>query len=99
MKRGAVLINIARGAIVDEFALIKYLNSGHLAGAALDVQANEPLPSDSPLWDLPKVLLSPHSGSNVDSENVELVKLFCENLRRYLGGLPLLNLFDKDHLY
>ena len=99
MKRGAVLINIARGAIVDEFTLIKYLNSGHLAGAALDVQANEPLPSDSPLWDLPKVLLSPHSGSNVDSENVELVKLFCENLRRYLGGLPLLNLFDKDHLY
>ena len=99
MKPSAVLINIARGAIVDEAALISALNSGQLSGAALDVQAKEPLPPDSPLWGLPQVLLSPHSGSNVDNENVELVKLFCENLSRYLGGLPLRNLFDKNSLY
>jgi phosphoglycerate dehydrogenase-like enzyme len=99
MKSGAVLINIARGAIVDEAALISALNSGQLSGAALDVQAKEDLPTDSPLWGLPQVLLSPHSGSNVDSENVELVNLFCENLGRYLDGLPLRNLFDKNTLY
>jgi glyoxylate/hydroxypyruvate reductase A len=99
MKPGAVLVNIARGSIVNEEALIISLNSGHIAGAALDVQANEPLPQDSPLWGFPQVLLSPHSGSNVDSENVELVKLFCENLKRYLDGLPLRNLFDKELHY
>jgi len=99
MKLGAVLINIARGVIVDEAALIRALNSGHLSGAALDVQSKEPLPSDSPLWDMPQVLLSPHSGSNVDSENVELVKLFCDNLRRYLDGKPLRNVLDKNRLY
>ena len=99
MKPGAVLINIARGSIVDEAALTRALNSGHLSGAALDVQAKEPLPSDSPLWGMPQVLLSPHSGSNVDSENVELVKLFCDNLRRYLDGKPLRNVLDKNTLY
>ena len=99
MKSSAILINIARGAIIDEAALISALNSGQLSGAALDVQSKEPLPPNSPLWGLPQVLLSPHSGSNVDSENIELVKLFCENLSRYLEGLPLRNLFDKNILY
>jgi phosphoglycerate dehydrogenase-like enzyme len=99
MKPSAVLINIARGAIVDEAALISALNSGQISGAALDVQAKEPLPPNSLLWELPQVLLSPHSGSNVDNENVELVKLFCENLSRYLEGLPLRNLFNKNILY
>lgn len=99
MKPGAVLINIARGAIVDESALINALNSGHLSGAALDVQSMEPLPTDSPLWGMPQVLISPHSGSNVDSENDELVELFCDNLRRYLNGLPLRNILDNNRLY
>ncbi|MGD0803203.1 MAG: D-2-hydroxyacid dehydrogenase [Candidatus Bathyarchaeia archaeon] len=99
MKSSAVLINIARGAIVDEAALIRALNSGKLLGAALDVQTTEPLPHDSPLWELPQVLLSPHSASNVDSENVELVKLFCENLSLYLKGLPLRNLFNMNLQY
>jgi len=99
MKPGSVLINIARGIIVDEAALIRALNSGHLSGAALDVQSKEPLPSDSPLWGMPQVLLSPHSGSNVDSENIALVKLFCDNLRRYLDGNPLRNELDKNLLY
>jgi phosphoglycerate dehydrogenase-like enzyme len=99
MKPGAVLINVARGSILDEAALIRALNSKHLSGAALDVQAKEPLPPDSPLWGMSQVLLSPHSGSNVDSENVELVKLFCDNLHRYLDGKPLRNVLDKNKLY
>jgi glyoxylate/hydroxypyruvate reductase A len=99
MKPGAVLINIARGSIIDEAALIRALNSKHLSGAALDVQSKEPLPPDSPLWGMPQVLLSPHSGSNVNSENIELVKLFCDNLRRYIDGKPLRNVLDKNKLY
>lgn len=99
MKPGAVLINIARGAIVDEPALIHALQSGRLAGAALDVTAVEPLPADSPLWNMANVLLCPHSGSNVDSENRELTKLFCDNLRRYLAKEPLHNVLDANLLY
>jgi phosphoglycerate dehydrogenase-like enzyme len=99
MKRGAILINIARGAIVDEPALIAALRDGPLGGAALDVFAKEPLPADSPLWDLPNVIVSPHSASTVPAENARLTDLFCENLRRYLDGKPLINLFDRERLY
>jgi glyoxylate/hydroxypyruvate reductase len=91
MKPGAVLINIARGALVDEGALVAALRSGHLGGAALDVAAVEPLPADSPLWDLPNVLVTAHSASTVDKENGRLTDLFCDNLRRFLDGAPLRN--------
>jgi glyoxylate/hydroxypyruvate reductase A len=99
MKPGAVLINLARGQIVDEAALIRALQSGHLGGAALDVFAVEPLPPDSPLWDLPNVLVTPHSMSTAVEENELLVDLFCDNLRRYLDGTPLLNVFDRGRGY
>jgi glyoxylate/hydroxypyruvate reductase len=99
MKRGSVLINIARGVIVDEQALIAALRDGHLGGAALDVARREPLAADSPLWDLPNVLISPHSASTADTENAKLTDLFCENLRRYLRGDALLNVFDRERLY
>jgi phosphoglycerate dehydrogenase-like enzyme len=99
MKPGSVLINIARGAIVDEPALIRALQSGHLGGAALDVTQHEPLPASSPLWEIPNVLICPHSGSNVDSENRVLTALFCDNLRRYLAGQPLRNVLDPALLY
>ena len=99
MKPGALLINIARGAVVDESALIDALQSGHLGGAALDVAAKEPLPQDNPLWGLPNVLISPHSASTVTLENARLTELFCENLRRYLRGEPLRNTFDRSRLY
>jgi glyoxylate/hydroxypyruvate reductase len=99
MKRGGILINIARGAIVDEAALIDVLREGHLGGAALDVFAKEPLPPDSPLWDLPNVIVSPHSASTVPAENARLADLFCENLRRYLAAKPLLNVFDAARRY
>lgn len=99
MKRGAVLINLARGAVVDEPAMIAALQSGQLGGAALDVFAKEPPDPTNPLWDLPNVLMSPHSASTVDSENAALMDLFCQNLRRYRAGEPLLNVFDRERLY
>jgi glyoxylate/hydroxypyruvate reductase len=91
MRPGAILVNIARGAHVDEAALVDALRRGHLGGAALDVAAVEPLPDESPLWDLPNVLITAHSASTVDKENGRLTDLFCENLRRYLAGEPLVN--------
>jgi phosphoglycerate dehydrogenase-like enzyme len=99
LKRGAVLINVARGAIVDEPALIDALRTGHLRGAALDVFAREPLPAESPLWEMPNVLICPHSASTATTENGKIVGLFCENLRRYLAGEPLRNVLNKDLLY
>ncbi|HEV8469692.1 MAG TPA: D-2-hydroxyacid dehydrogenase [Candidatus Limnocylindria bacterium] len=99
MRHGAVLVNVARGKVVDEPALIEALRSGQLGGAALDVFAQEPLPPESPLWDMPNVLVSPHSASTADSENAKLTDLFCENLRRYLASQPLLNVFDRARGY
>jgi phosphoglycerate dehydrogenase-like enzyme len=96
---GAVLINIGRGSLIDEAALIAALRSGQLGGAALDVFATEPLPADSPLWGMPNVLVSPHSGSTSDRENARLTDLFCENLRRYLSGAPLRNVLNPETLY
>lgn len=96
---GAVVINIGRGASVDEPALIAALQSGQLGGAALDVFAEEPLPASSPLWSMPNVLISPHSASTSDRENTRLTDLFGENLRRYLNGQPLLNVLNTETLY
>ena len=99
LPRGAYLINIARGAVVDEQALIAALRSGQLGGAALDVFAVEPLPSSSPLWDLPDVLISPHSASTSDRENERITDLFCDNLRRFLAGEPLRNVLNVARMY
>ncbi|HEV2107809.1 MAG TPA: NAD(P)-dependent oxidoreductase, partial [Thermomicrobiales bacterium] len=101
MKRGAILINIARGTIDDEPALIDALRSGQVGFAALDVTAVEPLPADSPLWDLPNVLISPHSASTVAEENAFITERFIANLRHYLNGdLDLMGpQLDKARLY
>ena len=99
LPQGAVLINIGRGALVDEPAMIQALRSGHLRAAGLDVFAKEPLPPESPLWNMPNVLISPHSASTSDRENGRLTDLFCENLRRFLGDEPMLNVLDVDRLY
>jgi phosphoglycerate dehydrogenase-like enzyme len=95
----AVVINIGRGSLLDEQALIDMLAAGRLRGAALDVFAKEPLPADSPLWSMPNVIVSPHSASTVVQENDRIVDLFIDNLRRYLDGAPLVNVFDHARQY
>ncbi len=99
LPEGAIVINVGRGGLIDEPALVEALRSGRLGGAGLDVFEREPLPENSPLWTLPNVLVSPHSGSTSDRENSRLTDLFCENLRRFLAGQPLLNVFDPEWLY
>lgn len=99
MPQGAVVINIGRGPLVDEAALADALASGHLGGAGLDVFVEEPLPEDSPFWDLPNVLVSPHSGSTSDQENRRITDLFCENLRRFLADEPMINVLQLNRLY
>jgi phosphoglycerate dehydrogenase-like enzyme len=85
--------------VVDEAALVQRLRDGTIAGAALDVFAQEPLPSDSPLWELDNVIISPHDTARVPAEVGRQVDLFCENLRAYLDGEPLRNRVDLELLY
>ena len=91
MKPGAVLVNTSRGAVVDESALIEALRSGHLGGAYLDVFETEPLPTGSPLWSLPNVLVTPHASDNVVGWPRRFAELFADNLGRWCAGEPLLN--------
>jgi len=100
IKQGAYFANVGRGAVVDEAALVEALQSGHLSGAALDVFEVEPLPEESPLWELDNVIVSAHTTDVVpDLINGAQTDLFCENLRRYLAGEELLNVLDKRLLY
>jgi phosphoglycerate dehydrogenase-like enzyme len=99
LKPGTYLVNIARGAVIDEAAMIEALRSNHLSGAALDVFAEEPLPPASPLWDMENVLVSPHSASTSDRENERLTDLFCDNLRRFINKQPLRNVLNPDLYY
>lgn len=101
MTRGAVLINIARGQVIDEPALIAALQTGHIGAAALDVTGIEPLPSSSPLWDMPNVLISPHSASTAPSENAKITQIFCHNLDCFLSGRfgEMRNILDKQRMY
>jgi phosphoglycerate dehydrogenase-like enzyme len=99
MKPGAYLVNIARGPIVDETALIHALQEGWIGGAGLDVFEKEPLPSDSPLWDLPTALISPHVAGFSPRYDERATALLAQNLARYLAGEPLLNLVDKARGY
>ena len=101
MKPGVVVINIARGAVVDEEALIDNLRSGHVAFAGLDVVTSEPLAKGSPLWDMPNVLISPHSASTAPSENGKITDIFCRNLAAWLDQRPqdMINVLDKKRRY
>jgi phosphoglycerate dehydrogenase-like enzyme len=99
MKPSAYLVNISRGGTVDEAALLRALREGWIAGAGLDVFEEEPLPSDSPLYDLENVILSPHVSGFTLRYDERTSDLFAENLRRYLTGEPLLNLVDKERGY
>ena len=101
IRPGSAFVNIARGQILDEQALIEGLRSGHIGFAALDVAAVEPLPRDSPLWDMPNVLISPHSASTVFRENERITDIFCHNLRCYVEGDigSMKNVLDKRRMY
>ncbi len=101
LPRGAAFANIGRGLVVDEPALIEALRSGQVGYAALDVTAVEPLPADSPLWDMSNVLISPHSASTVGNENGAIVDIFAHNLACWLDGrrAAMRNVLDVERLY
>ena len=94
MKPSSYLLVVSRGGIVDEDALARMLNEGTLAGAGLDVTATEPLPEDSPLWDTPNLLITPHCSGRSAFTSASALAIFHENLRRYLADEPLTNLVD-----
>jgi phosphoglycerate dehydrogenase-like enzyme len=91
LPQGAHLINVARGEVVDEPALVSALQSGHLSGAFLDVFAHEPLPSDSPLWAMPQVMITPHAAGHSDGNETRVGQMFLDNLRCWTQGKPLRN--------
>ena len=99
MKNSAYLINVTRGGIIDELALVEALNTGQIAGAGLDVTEEEPLPADSPLWDAPNLVLTPHRAGASQHRPRKVFEFFCENLERYLKGEPLRNIVDKRKGY
>ncbi|HEX7243478.1 MAG TPA: D-2-hydroxyacid dehydrogenase [Longimicrobiaceae bacterium] len=99
LPRGAVLVNVARGRVLDEDALVEALREGRLRGAALDVFAREPLPAESPLWGLSNVLVTPHVSGTSHRYWRRETGLVVENVRRYLAGEPLLNTVDKHAGY
>ncbi|MEQ1774482.1 MAG: D-2-hydroxyacid dehydrogenase [Burkholderiales bacterium] len=91
MKKGAKLINIARGEVVDETAMIEALRSGQLGGATLDAHVQEPLPADSPLWDLPNVIISPHNASASTGNEPRCAEMFIDNFGHWVRGEPMFN--------
>ena len=99
MKPSAYLINVARGAIVDEGALLRALEEKWIAGAGLDVFIQEPLPPESKFYELPNVIFSPHISGDMPDYELRATEVFCENLRRYLAGEPFLHEVDKEKEY
>lgn len=96
LPQDAVLVNVARGGLVVEPDLVAALDSGHLWGAGIDVAAEEPPAADSPLWTAKNLIVTPHVGGQRASRIDDMTELFCENLRRYRAGLPLINFVDKQ---
>ena len=99
MKPSAYIINIGRGGLIDEEALIRALDEKKIAGAGLDVTAIEPLPKDSRLWDMDNVILSPHVSGGMEEYMNQATELFCDNIRRYLEGKKLRNIVDRKKSY
>jgi phosphoglycerate dehydrogenase-like enzyme len=98
-KSNAYLVDVSRGGIVDQLALTKALNEHKLAGAALDVFPEEPLPKKSPLWEMSNVIVTPHIAGVSAYYDERAIALFAENLSRYIGDLPLYNVFDPQKGY
>jgi phosphoglycerate dehydrogenase-like enzyme len=101
LRPGVILVNIGRGQLVDEAAMLDKLRDGTILLAGLDVFRTEPLPADSPFWDQPNVIVFPHSGSTSTRENGRLVDLFIENLSCFLEGRTgdMRNVFDIERMY
>jgi len=99
MKPGAFLVNLARGGIVDEDALVEALRGGRLAGAAFDVFATEPLPAESALWDAPNLWITPHMAGGFPEILDETTRLFAENVARLERGEPIRNAIDRERGY
>ena len=99
MKPTAYIINIGRGGLIDQEALIRALDAKQIAGAGLDVVTPEPLPKDSRLWDFENVILTPHISGGMEDYMERATELFCENLKRYLDGKRLLNVIDRKKGY
>lgn len=99
MKRSAVLIDISRGGVVDETALLAALDGKQIKGAALDVFATEPLPADHPLWGYDNVAVTPHCAAVYDGWDIKSVRMFADNLKRYRGGAPLENVVSPERGY
>ena len=99
MQSHALLINVTRGRIVDEQALLTALEEGQIGGAGLDVVPQEPLPADHPLWRMDNVVITPHTAGGSPNRDRRCVALFCENLRRYLAGEELVSAIDKRKGY
>lgn len=96
---GAIIASVGRGQCIEEDAMIELLTSGHLGFAALDVAKTEPLPADSPLWDLPNVVISPHTAANSAKEDSRIADLFIENLHAFLDGKPMRNVVNTELFY
>ena len=99
MKPTAYFINVSRGGLVDQEALVKALKEKKIAGAGLDVTTPEPLPAEHPLWDCPNLIITPHNSGMAPMRQVRLIALVTENVRRYSNGLALLNVVDKARGY
>ena len=95
MRSDAILVNIARGDVVDQDALVDALRAGTLAGAGLDVTTPEPLPADHPLWELPNVIVTPHISGYLRGYFPGVLAIFADNLARFVAGTPLHNVVDK----
>jgi phosphoglycerate dehydrogenase-like enzyme len=99
MKRGAWVINVARGELIDERALLRALREGTIGGAVLDTFTQEPLPPTSPLYELDNVIVTPHTSWSSARVLDRSIGLFCDNLRRYAAGEPLVNVVDAEAGY
>jgi phosphoglycerate dehydrogenase-like enzyme len=99
MKSGAFLVHVSRGGVVDEKALLQVLTEKHLAGAAVDVFSQEPLPPDHPLWKAPNLILTPHVSGFSPNYKERAGIMFAENLKRYLRAEPLLNDYQAERHY
>lgn len=99
MKPGAFLVNVSRGALIDEDALIAVLRAGGIAGAGLDVTVTDPIPAQSPLWDLPNIIITPHIATESVTLSGAVVDFWCENVRRFAENRPLLGVVDRQTGY